>query len=782
MATATYTTSYSSELTFSSHPSGTLSGPSTTIPDNAVISYIKFSVYCGVTTYNYNADCNMTLTDSSGKSVTISSTFYTGESNRVWAEFGGKPSVTLDWNSLETIELSGTNKLVTRPSYTATLTIEYMTYSRCGAPEELTLSTETAAPGASVTLEWKGATAGENNDIAGYQIGRATSADGSYDYYKAVSSTATSGQTTVTAPTTNGAAYYYKVLTVGTVDGYNSPMSVEYATLTCAYGAITAPTTVKLSATNAAPNAGVTLEWSGATVGTNNAIVGYEVYRAESEAGEYTLLTTVETSEPSGSTTVNAPAEDGKSYYYKVLAKGELEGYDSSVSSAFATLTCTYSMPSAPSTVTVDDTREAYALPGTTVRLTWSGATDGVHNDIVGYDIYRDGVLFVEGVAASASDYPIESHGTAGQSYEFTVVTKGEYSDSAPSLACTLRSYSDPVAPEVLIVDDMYPPAGGRVQLSWSGAQAGGYNEIKEYRVYRSTTEDGAYTQTTTSESQSCYVSAPSTVGSSYYFRVETVGAYSTSGLSEMCVSITAREAAEGEEDGFEVIVTPKPPRKKRGFIFGEYDTAAHGWTLTGWSFPEPEPQTSYVEVPGRMAGPLDLSAYLTGGDPRYGSRELTVTLEHSDGTRLERNEIIDEMVNYLHGNRDDIVFPDDEHRYAVGRFTVEKEYSDPAHAAVTVTATCEPWRYSKTEVRLSLMAITDACRVMLYNDGRRVLIPEIKVSGYGASVKLTCNGSTWTLTPGTYRLPELRLPHGNTILTYQGVGTVDITYREAVL
>lgn len=665
----------------------------------------------------------------------------------------------------------------------ATLTCEA---SACEPPSTVTVSASSVAPGAKVTLSWSGASAGTNNPIRGYQIYRSTeSGDGPYNLLTTVSSTATSGSYTVTAPTTSEASYYYKVVTAGAYSGYHSEQSYDYATVTCNFETATAPTSVTLAATNAAPGAMVELRWDKATAGTNNAIVGYEVYQADSPNGEYVLLTTVTTPDTSGSTNVNAPTTNLESYYFKVKTLASLDGTDSDLSGVYATLTCTYSTPSAP-TITVNDATYVYVLPGSTVLLEWSGAIGGANNPVTGYSIYRDDVALVTGLEATVDSYEVTANDTAGNSYSFTVVAEGSFSSSAPSVAVTVYSYTDPTAPTKVTVSDSAPSAGSRVTLSWSGAAAGGYNHITGYRVHRATDANGNYSVVTTvvstSDADSCFVDAPPVVGYSYYYRVETIGSYSLSGRSSEYAAVTSIEATAPDED-INVYIKPKPPRARRKMVFGEYDTDYDGpWTLCEWTFSEPEAQTNYVEVPGRAAGPLDLSTYLTGGDPRYGSRELTARFECSEGTRLEREELIFHMVNRLHGQRVDIVLPDDDTRYIMGRLHVTKEYNNLAHASISVSAVCDPWRYSKQSTRVEMQAIEVSREFVLSNAGRRILVPTVAVSGYNARVHLTCGDNTWTLTPGEYRLPELALRSGNTLLSCYGSGVITFTYQEAVL
>lgn len=220
----------------------------------------------------------------------------------------------------------------------------------------------------------------------------------------------------------------------------------------------------------------------------------------------------------------------------------------------------------------------------------------------------------------------------------------------------------------------------------------------------------------------------------------------------------------------------------KRKIVFGTYDTAADGLlTLTGWELSAPEYQSNMVEVPGRD-GALDLSTALTDGEPRYKSRTLVATFETSEGTRLERKERLDTMVNWLDGWRMDIQLPDDDTRYITGRVSVAVAYNDPAHAAVTVNAVCDPWRYAKNETVVTLTAGTEAQTASLVNSGRKSQAPTLTISGDDASVALVYGAYSWTLGSGVYILPDLILQLGSNALTYSGTGTVEIRYREAVL
>lgn len=219
----------------------------------------------------------------------------------------------------------------------------------------------------------------------------------------------------------------------------------------------------------------------------------------------------------------------------------------------------------------------------------------------------------------------------------------------------------------------------------------------------------------------------------------------------------------------------------KRGLKIGTYDTVLNGkWLLTSLTFSDPVQVTEYVEVPGRRKGPLDLTAALTDGDPVYENRTLTATFESSEDSRLERESRINVMINWLDGWKLNIQLPDDEQHYIVGRVSVQRLYNDLAHASVQVTAVCEPWRYNNEETRVELAGAEEPQTVVLPNQGRLAVLPLLTVTG--GSVLLSTGGLSWSLSPGSYALPDLLLLQGGKEITYSGVGTLVFTYREGVL
>lgn len=219
----------------------------------------------------------------------------------------------------------------------------------------------------------------------------------------------------------------------------------------------------------------------------------------------------------------------------------------------------------------------------------------------------------------------------------------------------------------------------------------------------------------------------------------------------------------------------------KRRIIIGEYDTAENGWTLSAWNFTSAQYKEHLVDKVGGD-GAWDMSTVLSDGIPRYQNRTLTATLERSDGSRQNRETEIRSMVNALDGLQWQIYLPDDTERYIVGRVSIVREYNDMAHASVTVTAICEPWKYYQHNTERVFTVTTAAQTHYLFNNGRRAVVPVLTVEGASASVLLEYGAASRALSAGAYQVPDLLLTPGVHEIKVSGSGSLRITYREAVL
>lgn len=175
---------------------------------------------------------------------------------------------------------------------------------------------------------------------------------------------------------TNGQGWVTILLPTSTPEG-NRIMTLSgtpQITYTENYSACGAPTSVSSNISIQKPGATVSISWSGATAGTNNAIAGYTVYYNAGSAPT-TSSSSVNVNASPYTFTIPSGATRGATYYFKVLTRGSVSGYNSGLSSA-QTTTKVNSLPNAP-TVSVSPTR-IKSTGSTTVTFT---VTAGSTND-----------------------------------------------------------------------------------------------------------------------------------------------------------------------------------------------------------------------------------------------------------------------------------------------------------------------------------------------------------------------------------------------------------------
>lgn len=216
-----------------------------------------------------------------------------------------------------------------------------------------------------------------------------------------------------------------------------------------------------------------------------------------------------------------------------------------------------------------------------------------------------------------------------------------------------------------------------------------------------------------------------------------------------------------------------------RGVKFGDYHTAMDwGLILNNVSLNPPEPKTVYVSVDGRD-GDLDLSEALTG-EIKYGNRVASFTFLLTEGSYLDRENLITEIMRIVHGKKLQIILDDDTGYYLYGRCSVKSVNNDKSYGSVVVECNCEPWRYAILEtIRVVTVDVGLKSEIACMNNGAKTVIPEITITG---GITITFGESTATLADGTYKLTNLLLKPGATVITVEGSGTMTMKYREAIL
>ncbi|MBO7251751.1 MAG: hypothetical protein J6V25_03900, partial [Oscillospiraceae bacterium] len=139
----------------------------------------------------------------------------------------------------------------------------------------------------------------------------------------------------------------------------------------------------------------------------------------------------------SGETTflsVTTPESAG-SYLYKVQTLGDVAGYDSGLSSAYARVSVSVTAPVAPSVLSVNPAQQ---YPGGSAVLSFSGAEAGNNNAIVGYALWQSnlpesGYVKTKALLATATSGNFTVTAPQSGSIYFKVQTLGENLDGALS-------------------------------------------------------------------------------------------------------------------------------------------------------------------------------------------------------------------------------------------------------------------------------------------------------------------------------------------------------------
>ena len=320
-------------------------------------------------------------------------------------------------------------------------------------------------------------------------------------------------------------------------DGLSGTLTLNYTLNTTACGA---PTACSVNSTLAEGN--VTLSWSGASGGINNAISSYEIQYSDSSNGSswgaWTALTTVTTSATSGSVSVAPPGTRGNYRRFQVRTRGAAgasyySGWKISRNSVRRN-----TQPTAPTTLTA--TPAVYSTEQ--ISLAWSGASGGT-SAIKGYTITSRTstdnatwsgwtTLTTLSLTAGSGTYTPTVTRVIGTYTQFGITTIDalNVASAVKTSASILCSITPCGLPTVFSLSATL--SEGAVTLSWSGASNGAGNTITAYEIQYSDSMDasswGAWTAlsvlSSTATSGSLSVNPSATPGVYRRFRLRIRG------------------------------------------------------------------------------------------------------------------------------------------------------------------------------------------------------------------------------------------------------------------
>jgi fibronectin type 3 domain-containing protein len=347
-----------------------------------------------------------------------------------------------------------------------------------GAPAPVVSSVSTA----SVSLSWLAV-----QGAVSYKVYRSGSGAGPFDTSIGTSTTTSFTDTGLTINT----PYYYQVSAVNSGGEGDKSVPVSATTGADVPNAPNAP--AGLTTTGQTPNS-ITLSWNGVT-----GAVSYKVYRGESVSGTYTQTGSNVTSNTFTDTELSA----GRTYYYKVSAVNT--GGESPQSSSIEAAT-TLNAPDVPAGVT------ATGRTSSSITLSWNRVTGAAS-----YKVYRGesetGAYSPAGSPATTSFTDTGLPAGTTYYYKVSAVNAGGESPQSSSIeaATTLN------APMGL---GSTGQTSSSITLNWNGVTG-----AASYRVYRSSTSDGTYTQTGSNATSNAFTDTGLSAGTTYYYKVSAVNA-----------------------------------------------------------------------------------------------------------------------------------------------------------------------------------------------------------------------------------------------------------------
>ena len=198
---------------------------------------------------------------------------------------------------------------------------------------------------------------------------------------------------------------------------------------------------------------------------------------------------------------------------------------------------------------------------------------------------------------------------------------------------------------------------------------------------------------------------------------------------------------------------------------------ADYGLIVAPYVIPMPEPQTNFVEIPGRD-GALDLSEAF--GTVRYADRIIPLTLY----ARTPYDALVSAFAADVHGRRMNVILDRDPTYYYDARVTIEDVERHAGYCELSLECRAKPYKLEHFETTITVLPTGNAT-VTLTNT-RMPLVPTITVSAE-MTLTYTLNEKEYTvnLATGTHIVPSLVLTEGDTEIEITGTGRITFTYRK---
>ena len=197
------------------------------------------------------------------------------------------------------------------------------------------------------------------------------------------------------------------------------------------------------------------------------------------------------------------------------------------------------------------------------------------------------------------------------------------------------------------------------------------------------------------------------------------------------------------------------------------------GLILTKKEIGSPAVKENKLDIPG-TDGSIDMTDFF--GEPKYENviHKFEFSALVSPG---EAPALFSRVKNALHGKKRKIILDDDPAFYYVGRCHVSSYTDEKGIGKLSIECDCEPYKYKISKTAITI-AINGTQTVTLTNARKRA-VPAITATG---AMTIGFGGGSWSISAGTYTIPELELAEGDNPVEVTGAGSITFTWQEGDL
>lgn len=212
--------------------------------------------------------------------------------------------------------------------------------------------------------------------------------------------------------------------------------------------------------------------------------------------------------------------------------------------------------------------------------------------------------------------------------------------------------------------------------------------------------------------------------------------------------------------------------------IGDKYTLNDWGLLLSTFEIGAAEPKTNYIDIPGGD-GSIDLTEALTG-EIAYDNRTITATFTLNQ-PRDEWRPIMDVVRAYCHGRKFNIVAPNDDDHYYIGRVNVGPLEIDGVIATFEMTIVCDPYKYKKDLTVHDFTIDASGTLITTLINARRRVVPTVTVNNTTQMIK---GSASVSLNAGTHKVTSIPLIVGDNAITFNAIEgtTIQISYQEGGL